>query len=68
MTFAGFPPYLLVSTLFPIAAVLVVACACIWKALRPSQKPFGDSMPSVPAPPLIPAEDQKEHYTAELMV
>jgi hypothetical protein len=68
MSFVGLPPYLLVSTLLPIAAVLVVACACIWKALHPSQKPFGDSMLSVPAPPLLPAEDQKEHHTAELMV
>jgi hypothetical protein len=67
ITFAALPPHLLLSTLFPIFVVLVVACACIWKALHPSQKPFGDSMPSAPAPPLILAEDQKES-TAEFMV
>ncbi|KAF8273489.1 hypothetical protein EI94DRAFT_1716017 [Lactarius quietus] len=63
MTFAGLPPYLLLSTLFPIAAVLVVVCACIWKALHPRQKPFEVS---AAVPP--PVEDQKEHHTAELMV
>ncbi|KAH9042552.1 hypothetical protein EDB85DRAFT_2139121 [Lactarius pseudohatsudake] len=68
MTFAGLPPHLLVSTLFPIGAVLVVVCACIWKALHPRQKPFEGSMLSVSVPPMIPAEDQKEHTTAELMV
>ncbi|KAH8996383.1 hypothetical protein EDB92DRAFT_1843632 [Lactarius akahatsu] len=68
MTFSGLPPHLLVSTLFPIGAVLVVVCACIWKALHPRQKPFEGSMLSVSVPPMIPAEDQKEHTTADLMV
>lgn len=68
ITFAGLPPHLLLSTLFPIAAVLVAACVCIWKALHPSQKPFGDSMPLASVPPLIPVEDQKEHPTPEFMV
>ncbi|KAN0131978.1 hypothetical protein V8E53_010258 [Lactarius tabidus] len=68
MTFAGLPPYLLISTLFPIAAVLVVVCACIWRALHPRQKPFEGSMLSAPILPPTPAEDQKEHHMAELMV
>jgi len=65
MTFAGLSPLLLLSTLFPIAAVLVVVCACIWKALHPRQKPFEGPMLSAPVPP---AEDQKEHHTVEAMV
>jgi hypothetical protein len=68
MTFSGLPPYLLISTLFPIAAVLVVVCACIWRALHPRQKPFENSMLSAPIPLSIPAEDQKEHHTADCMV
>ena len=61
MTFAGLSPLLLLSTLFPIATVLVVVGACIWKALHPRQKPFEGPMLSAP-------EDQKEHHTAEVMV
>ncbi|KAH8984592.1 hypothetical protein EDB92DRAFT_1818990 [Lactarius akahatsu] len=68
MTFAGLPPHLLVSTLFPIGAVLVVVCACIWVALHPRQKPFEDSTLPAFAPPLVPAEDRKEQPTAEPMV
>ena len=61
MTFSGLSPLLLLSTLFPIAAVLVVVCACIWKALHPRQKPFEGPMLSVP-------EDQKGHHSVEVMV
>ncbi|KAI9465769.1 hypothetical protein BJY52DRAFT_485793 [Lactarius psammicola] len=68
MTFSGLPPHILLSTLFPIGAVLVVVCACIWKALHPRQKPFEDFMLSAAVPPVIPAEDQKERPSAELMV
>ena len=60
MTFAGLTPYILMATVFPIAAVLLAVCACIWRALHP--------ILSAPVPPPIPAEDQKDHHTAELMV
>ncbi|KAH9017912.1 hypothetical protein EDB84DRAFT_1566645 [Lactarius hengduanensis] len=43
MTFAGLPPHLLLSTLFPIGAVLVMLCTRIWVILHPRQKPFEDS-------------------------
>jgi hypothetical protein len=68
MTFAGLSPSLLLYTLFPIAAVLVVVCACIWKALYPRQKPFDGPMLSAPDPPPFPAEDQKEDHTVGVMV
>jgi choline-glycine betaine transporter len=68
VAFAGLSPLLLLSTLFPIAAVLVVVCACIWKALHPRQKPFEGPMLSTPTPPPFPAEQQKEHHTVEAMV
>jgi len=68
MTFAGLPTSLLLSTLFPIAAVLVVVCACIWRALHPRQKPSEGPMLSALVPPPFPAEDQKEHHTVEVMV
>jgi len=68
MTFAGLTPHILIATLLPIAAVLVAVCACIWRALHPRQKPFEGPILSAPVPPPIPAEDQKEHHTAELMV
>lgn len=68
MTFAGLTPYILMATVFPIAAVLLAVCACIWRALHPHQKPFEGPILSAPVPHPIPAEDQKEHHTAELMV
>jgi hypothetical protein len=67
VTFAGLStpfPYSLLSTLFPIAVV----CACIWRVLHPSQKPLEEPMLSAAVPPPVPAEDQKELHTAELMV
>ncbi|KAH9165129.1 hypothetical protein EDB89DRAFT_340249 [Lactarius sanguifluus] len=39
MTFADLPSHLLLSTLVPVGAVLVVMCAFLWRALRPRQKP-----------------------------
>jgi len=68
MTFAGLSPTLLLSTLLPISAVLVMICIGIWKALHPRQKPFEDPMLLAPIPPPIPAQDQKEHPTAEFIV
>ena len=68
MTFSGLPPYLLLSTFFPVAAVLVGVCVCIWRALHPCPKPFEGPMPSAPVPTPVLAEDQKEHHAAELMV
>ena len=66
MTFAGLTPYILFATLFPIAAVLLAVCACIWRALHPRQKPFEGPILSSTVPPPIPAEDQKEHHTVEV--
>jgi len=65
-TFAGLSPYLPLTALFPVAGV----CVCIWRALHPCQKlePFKGSPPIPPPTPPIPAEDQKGHDTAELMV
>jgi choline-glycine betaine transporter len=68
MIFAGLSPSLLLSTLFPISAVLIVVCACIWKALHPRPKLSEGPMLSAPVPPPFPAEDQKEHHTVEVMV
>ena len=68
MTFTDLSPLLPLSTLFPIAAVLVVVCATIWKVLHPRQKPFEGPMLSTSAPPPFPAEDQKEQHTVEVMV
>jgi hypothetical protein len=68
MTFASLFPLLPLSTLFPIAAVLVVVCVTIWKVLHPRQKPFESPMLSASAPPPFLAEDQKEHHTVEVMV
>ncbi len=68
MAFIDLSLTLLLSTLPPIAAVLVTACVGIWLALHPRHKSFEDAMLPPPVPPLIPAEDQKEHPTAEVMV
>ena len=66
MTFAGLTPYVLYATLFPVAAVLIAVCACIWRALHPRQKPFEGPILSSHVPPQIPAEDQREHHTVEV--
>ena len=70
MTFASLNPYILLATVFPTAAVLLAVCVCIWRALYPPPKPLAGPILSAPAPVLspIPAEDQKEHHMAELMV
>ena len=68
MTFTDIFPLLALSTLFPIAAVLVVVCASIWKVLHPRQKPLEGPMLSASVPPPFPAEDQKEQHTVEVMV
>ena len=68
MTFTGLTPHILIATLLPIAAVLVTVCACIWRALHPSQKPFEVPILSAPVPPPVLAEDHKEHHMADLVV
>jgi hypothetical protein len=67
MTFAGLSPLLPLSTLFPIAAVLVVVCATIWRVLHPRQKPFEGPMLSASVPLPFPAETKKSN-TVEVMV
>ena len=68
MIFADLSPLLPRSTLFPIAAVLVVVCVTIWKVLHPRQKPVEGSMLSASVPPPLPSEDQKEQHTVEVSV
>ena len=68
MTFADLSPLLPLSALFPIAAVLVVVCATIWKVLHPRKKPFESPMLSTSVPPPFPAEGRKEQPTVEVMV
>jgi len=67
MVFNGLSLTLLLSTLLPIATVLVTASVCIWLALHPRKRPFEDAMLSPPMPPLI-TEEQKEHTAADIMV
>jgi len=59
-------PFLLSSLL--IASVLVMASVGIWLALHPRQRTSEDAMLPPPMPPQIPAEEHKEHPTAEAMV
>ncbi len=47
MTFADLP-LPIVSTFFPVVAILVVACVGIWKAVHPRQKVFKDPVLSAP--------------------
>jgi uncharacterized membrane protein len=68
MTFADLPLTLLLSTFLPIAAVLILASVGIWLALHPRQRTSEDPMLPPPMPPLIPAEEHKERFTAEVMV
>ena len=47
MVFADLPLTLLLSTLLPVAAILVLVCFVIWLALHPRPEP----------PPTIPLSD-----------
>ena len=68
ITFIDLSLALLLSTLLPIAAVLIMASVGIWIALHPRQRTSEDTMLPPPMPPLIPAEGLKEHPTADNMV
>jgi len=68
MAFISLSLTLVLSTLLPTAGMLVMACVGKWLALHPRQKTFGGAMLPPPIPPLIHAEEQKEHPTTEVMV
>ena len=63
MVFADLPLTLLLSTLLPVAAVLVVVCLGIWLIVHRRPGPIEDVLP-----PTIPTIEQKEHPTVESMV
>ncbi|KAI9433293.1 hypothetical protein H4582DRAFT_999249 [Lactarius indigo] len=67
-TFSRHPPHFLASTLFLIGTVLVRVCARKWATLQLRQRPFQDSTLPALAPPLVPAEGQKEEPKAERIV
>ncbi|KAI9458566.1 hypothetical protein BJY52DRAFT_411425 [Lactarius psammicola] len=68
MAFIDLSPTLVLSTLLPTAVVVAMACVGIWLALHPRQKTLEGAMLPPPTLPLIPAEEKKEHPTAESMV
>lgn len=68
MIFVDLSPTLLLSTLLPTSAVLILVCVGIWIALRPRQKTSEDIMLPPPISPLNPVVDQKGHTPPEVMV
>ena len=68
MVFADLPLILLLATLLPVAAILVVMGLVIWLIVRPRSEPIEDAM----LPPAIPLSNtlggQKVCATAESVV
>ena len=67
MVFADLPLTLLLSTLLPVATILVVVCFGIWLTLRPRLETIEDVLsPTIPLS--NPAVDQNDRPTRESVV
>ena len=67
MDFSDLPLTVLLSTLLPVASIMVVVGLGIWLIVHPRPEPIGDVM----LPPAIPSNlpvAQKKHPTVESMV
>ena len=68
MDFSQLPPTLLLSTLIPVALVLVMVGSGIWLIVRPRPEPIEDAMLLPTIPLSNPAAEQKDLPTVESMV
>jgi len=68
MVFADLPLILLLSTLLPVAAILIVIWLGIWLVVRPRPEPIEDPVLRAGIPPSDSGAEQKERSTAEIMV
>ena len=67
MVFADLPLTLLLSTLLPVAAILVVVCLGIWLFAHPRPGPIENVLPPT-IPHSNPTIEQKVHPAVESMV
>ncbi len=68
MVFSDLPLTPLLSTLLPVAAILIVVGLGIWLISHPHPEPIEDAMLPPTIPPSNPAVEQKERPTVESMV
>ena len=68
MDFSDLPLTVLLSTLLPVAAIMVVVSWGIWFIVHPCLGPIEDAMLPPAIPFSNPTVEQKERPTAESMV
>ena len=68
MTFSDLPLTLCLSTLIPVAVIVVVVGLGIWFIVHPRLEPTEDAMLQPATPSSDPTDEQKERSTVESMV